>query len=78
MRLPAPKKAGSCLFFRRIATQKYLEAGKSSPRGIRGELKINPTCDSAEFARHRALYIDKLVLPVHAGAQKALLVKLEV
>lgn len=61
--------------------QKYLEAGKIvAAHGIRGELKINPTCDSAEFLRDIGrFYIDgKLVLPqsirVH---KKALLVKLE-
>ena len=61
--------------------QKYLEAGKIvTTHGIQGEVKINPTCDSADFLRRIGrFYIDgKLIIPKTMRIHKnALLVTLD-
>ena len=46
--------------------QPYLEAGKIlNTFGIRGEVKLQPWCDSAEFLRpYQTLYIDGAARPV--------------
>lgn len=63
--------------------KQFLEAGKIvGTHGVRGELRVNPWCDSAEFLkRFHVLYLGKGTVPLRVVSSRVnksqLLVKLE-
>ena len=54
--------------------KEFLEAGKIvGTHGVRGELRVNPWCDSAEFLKQfRTLYLDRGSAPVSVVSGRVL------